>query len=141
MSRWEGRPKHSTDQKAELPNLAVVDQDGALRAPRADASASASALGGPAERASAPRRQTAADRPGSLVVRPVLGDVVFLGGSLSRSRPPRLGRSLRFVACDRLRRTQTRHPLARDRRLSRKTGKKQAHDATKPRRRPRSAAG
>src|SRR5262249_62198846 len=94
-SGGEGRQNPSRNQRAGCPNRAGVDQAGARRAPRADASASASALGGPAERASAPRRQTAADRPGSLVVRPVLGDVVFLGGSLSRSRPPRLGRSLR----------------------------------------------
>jgi hypothetical protein len=35
------------------------------------------------------------------------------------------------VACDRLRRTSTRRPLARDERLSRKTGKKQAGRASR----------
>src|ERR1039457_2272895 len=38
------------------------------------------------------------------------------GEPLSRSRPPRLGRSLRRVAGDRLRRTATAPPLARVRR-------------------------
>ena len=39
--------------------------------------------------------QLTADQQGSPTTQPVLHDAVFLGDSLSRSRPPRLGRSLR----------------------------------------------
>src|SRR5436190_10422436 len=74
--------------------LSLTDQGGALRAPRADASASASALGGPAERASGPAAQLPVIRQ-AFGTRPVAGAAIFLGAPLSRSRPPRLGSSLR----------------------------------------------
>jgi hypothetical protein len=102
-----------------------LDQGDALRAPRAGASARPPALGRPRPSARRPSRPVSADQPGS-----------YSATGAARCRLPRRfkcpapGRRVEVapcgrVACDRLRRTSTRCPLAEYRRLSRKTGEKQ----------------
>ncbi len=78
-----------------LPNPAVLDQGGTATRRRGPALASASALGRPGRRAPAPSHRHVVDQPGPSAQRAVLDGAVFLGDSLSRSRPPCLGRSLR----------------------------------------------
>ena len=73
-----------------------------------------------------PHRAGPADQAGSYGTQRGCGSAVFLGDLLSapgrRVEVAPCGR----VACDRFRRTSTRRPLARDRRLSRKMGENQA---------------
>jgi len=74
-----------------------IDQGGPPRGPRADASALASALGGPAGARVGPQAQPVSDHPGSSGMRPVMlwHGTLFPRSRLSGSRPPCLGRSLR----------------------------------------------
>ena len=96
---------------AALPNLAVFDQDGALRAPRAGTSVGLRPWGGPGRRVPTLTLRAPLIKSGSHGRHPLVHGTTFLGGPVSRSRVPRRGRPT-GVACDRLRRTSTRHPLA-----------------------------
>ena len=80
-------------QVAELSGY--LDQGGTATRRRGPALASAFALGRPGRRAPALSHRHVVDQPGPSAQRAVLDGAVFLGDSLSRSRPPCLGRSVR----------------------------------------------